>query len=63
MGLRKYAVTIDGKTSDMLLSDEDAQRYGDAAVPAEGGATPAATGDDEATKQRTVQNKARTAAK
>jgi hypothetical protein len=42
----EYTVTIGGREHTMLLTDEDAQRYGDAAVKA---------------KAKTPKNKSRTA--
>lgn len=35
MGLKKYMVVTNGRESAVLLSDEDARRYGDAATPLE----------------------------
>lgn len=69
--LRRYSVTIDGNTTDMLLDDEEAKRYGDAAVAADGQTAPdsdttspaPAEPDPADDDPKRVQNKARTAAK
>jgi hypothetical protein len=52
MALKKYVLRVDGKESTVLLSDEDAERYGDAATPVDAQST-------EGTKKREPQNKAR----
>jgi hypothetical protein len=52
MALKKYVLRVDGKESTVLLSDEDAERYGDAATPVDAQST-------EGTKKREPHNKAR----
>lgn len=67
MALQEYDVTVDGRPTTLLLSDEDARAYGlnvpapaDEPMAAEEPATPA--GDGPETKAHTPDNKARTAA-
>jgi len=59
--LKTYEVTVNGHTTTMQLSEEDAKAYGDNARPVGGGTAPTqpAPADDSDEKSKTVKNKGR----
>lgn len=56
--LKTYEVTVNGHTTTMRLTDEDAKAYGDDARPV-GGRTQAQPADEADEKSKTVKNKGR----
>lgn len=55
MPLREYAVDLGSHTATMLLSDEDAERYGDKAKPVTASAALAKAATATANKARSPQ--------